>query len=134
MNINRKLRCFTMAQTPAEKAFDAGNVMIDYTPGTAVTAGDVVVQGALVGIALSDIAADTLGALDVSDGFDVPKDTSTFTVGLPVYWNATGNPVGGTVSTGAASTSSAGATLMGIAVAAAATGVGMVRTLLGSEY
>ena len=38
---------------------------VDYTPGSAVTAGDVVVQGDLVGVAKLDIAANRQGALAV---------------------------------------------------------------------
>lgn len=64
---------------------------IDYTPGADVSAGDVVVQGDLIGIAKLDIAADTLGALAVTGVFDVPKATgggSAITAGAKVYWNA----------------------------------------------
>ena len=52
---------------------------LDYTPGSAVSAGDVVVQGDLIGIAKGDIAADTLGALAVTGVFDVPKATGAST-------------------------------------------------------
>ena len=38
---------------------------IDYRPSEAVAAGDVVVQGTLIGIARLDIAANTLGSLVV---------------------------------------------------------------------
>ena len=63
---------------------------IDYTPGGNVAAGDVVVQGDLVGIAKRDIAAGTLGALAVTGVFDVPKATgsgSGIVVGANVYWD-----------------------------------------------
>ena len=46
---------------------------IDYTPGADVSAGDVVVQGDLVGVAKRDISANTLGALAVAGVFDFPK-------------------------------------------------------------
>ena len=46
---------------------------IDYTPGADVSAGDVVVQNDLVGIAKLDIASGALGALAVTGVFDVPK-------------------------------------------------------------
>lgn len=65
---------------------------IDHTPGSDVTAGDVVVQGDLVGIAKLDIAAGTLGALAVTGVFDVPKATGTgeaIAAGVKVYWDAT---------------------------------------------
>ena len=63
---------------------------IDYTPGAAVAAGDVVVQGNLVGIAALSIEANRLGALTVAGVFDIAKATGTgkaLTVGTKVYWN-----------------------------------------------
>ena len=64
---------------------------IDYTPGSAVTAGAVVVQGELVGVAKVDIPASTLGALAVAGVFDFPKATGAGTAiaaGENCYWNA----------------------------------------------
>ena len=63
---------------------------IDYTPGSTVSAGDVVVQGDLVGVAKLDIAADALGALAVAGVFDFPKAAgggSAITAGAKVYWD-----------------------------------------------
>ena len=63
---------------------------IDYTPGSAVSAGDVVVQGELVGVASLDIAANALGALTVAGVFDFPKATgggTAITAGAKVYWD-----------------------------------------------
>jgi predicted RecA/RadA family phage recombinase len=63
---------------------------VDYTPGAAVAAGDVVVQGDLVGIAKRLIAANSLGALSVVGVFDVPKATgggSAIAAGAIVYWD-----------------------------------------------
>ena len=63
---------------------------IDYTPVADVAAGDVVVQGDLVGIAKLDIPANTLGALAVEGVFDVPKATGASTAiaaGKTVYWD-----------------------------------------------
>lgn len=52
-----------------------------------------------------------------SDGiWNVPKDTSTFTPGDAVYWNPTGNPVGGTAGTGCATSTTSGTYLMGVCV------------------
>jgi predicted RecA/RadA family phage recombinase len=65
---------------------------VDYTPSTAVAAGDVVVQGDLVGVATMPIAANALGALAVSGIFDFPKATGEGTAidaGALVYWDAT---------------------------------------------
>ncbi len=63
---------------------------IDYTPGANVTAGDVIVQGDLVGVAKLDIPTGRLGALAVEGVFDVFKAANvgiTFEAGDPVYWN-----------------------------------------------
>lgn len=65
---------------------------IDYTPGSAVAAGAVVVQGELVGVAKGDMEANRLGALAVTGVFDFAKETSggaTFAVGVIAYWDAT---------------------------------------------
>jgi len=66
---------------------------IDYTPasgGADVSAGDVVVQGDLVGISKLDITAGTLGALAVTGVFDVPKTAGVgeaIAAGVKVYWD-----------------------------------------------
>lgn len=64
---------------------------IDHTPTANITAGDVVVQGELVGVARLDITANTIGALAVEGVFDFPKATGAGTellVGADVYWDA----------------------------------------------
>jgi len=63
---------------------------IDYTPGADVSAGAVVVQGELVGVAKVDIPANTLGALAVVGVFDFPKATGVgegIPVGSEVHWD-----------------------------------------------
>uniref|UniRef100_A0A7C4LIJ9 DUF2190 family protein n=1 Tax=Schlesneria paludicola TaxID=360056 RepID=A0A7C4LIJ9_9PLAN len=72
---------------------------IDYTPGSAVTAGDVVVQGDLIGIAQGDIAANKPGALVVEGVFDFAKATNVaYTVGTVLYWDDTNNIVTATAT------------------------------------
>ena len=109
-----------MAQTPSKRVSQGDN--IDYTPSTAVTAGDVVVVGTMVCVAPLDIPANTLGAVAYAGVFLCPKDTSAPAIGVAIYWNATGSPVGGTAGSGCATTTSAGGTLMGTTVGAALTG------------
>lgn len=65
-----------MAQVPAVRYSDGKN--IDYTPGSAVNAGDVVVLGSIPFIAPLDIAANALGALATEGVFKVPKKTEAF--------------------------------------------------------
>lgn len=67
---------------------------IDYTPTSAVTAGDVVVLGDLVGVAKRDIAANELGSLHVAGMLDFPKATGAstgITAGTNVYWDDAGD-------------------------------------------
>ena len=94
-----------------QATLDSGSpIMVDYTPGSAVSAGDVVVFDNCVRIAHDDIAASRLGALGAANGvYNVAKDSSNFsTAGGDVFWNATGNPVGGTAGSGAATTTNTG--------------------------
>ncbi len=74
----------------AQATFVQEGHAIDYTPGADVAAGDVVVQGELIGITTRPIAANTLGALVVEGVFDVAKEAGggvTFTTGELAYWD-----------------------------------------------
>lgn len=88
-----------MAQVPAQTY--SAECAIDYTPGSAVTGGDVVVLNGIVGIASSDIAASDKGAIQIEGIYRIPKTTAAQVRGLTVYWNATGDPDNGTSGTGA---------------------------------
>lgn len=99
---------------------------IDYTPGSAVAAGDVVVQGDLVGVAKKDIKANELGALAVEGVFDFPKATGASTaiaVGKTVYWDVADGEAKEDDETGANK-------LIGKTVLAAADGDAYVRVRL----
>ena len=102
----------------------------DHTPVSAVAAGAVVVQNSLIGVAKQPIEANRPGALAAKGVFDVVKATGAINAGAAVYWDADGNPVGGTAGTGAATTTSGGNSFMGFAVAAAAESDATVRVLL----
>jgi predicted RecA/RadA family phage recombinase len=68
---------------------------VNYVPTTDTTAGDVVVQGDLVGIAKLDIKANTLGAIALTGVFAIPKATGSgeeIPAGTKLYWDA-GNGV-----------------------------------------
>lgn len=80
----------------AEATFKHGNpLMVDHTPTSAVTAGDVIVVGENVRIAHRDIAANALGAAAQADGvYDVTKGTDTgdgWSDGDMLYWDDTAN-------------------------------------------
>lgn len=70
--------------------FVQDGISIDYTPGSAVTAGAVIVQQDLIGIAKLDIPAHGLGALAIEGVFDFPKATgagSGIAAGAICYWD-----------------------------------------------
>lgn len=104
-----------MAQTPVLHWSEEGT--IDYTPVAAVIAGQVVEIGTVPMVAVSDIAANTLGALSYSGIKKVPKATGALTAGDAIYWDADGSPVTGDASSGAATGTASGNNLMGLAIA-----------------
>ena len=68
---------------------------IDYTPASAVSAGDVIVLGDMICCAPVDIAANVKGALNCDGVWRMPKGTGSadaIAVGKLVYWDA-GNEV-----------------------------------------
>jgi predicted RecA/RadA family phage recombinase len=94
--------------------------MIDYTPASAVTAGDPVVSNGQVYIANRNIAANALGALALTCGiWDGVKVNGTVAFGVPLYWDADGDPQGGTAGSGALTSTSTGNTFVGYCVLAA---------------
>lgn len=122
-----------MADQTFQARFLQQGESIDYTPGSAVGAGDVVVVNGVPLVAKLDIAANTLGALEMLGVYDLVKDSSVFSAMDPVYWDADGDPVGGTAGTGAATSTAAGNNKIGLAVLAALTGGAVVKTKLTPE-
>lgn len=120
-----------MAQTAA--IFVQDDCAIDYTPGSAVTAGDVIELGGYAFIAKRDIAAGELGAIHAEGIFDVPKAAGAISAGGDVYWDNNGTPNVGTALSGAATATSTGNTLLGQAVADAASDATYVRVSLSRE-
>lgn len=100
-----------MAQTPA--VFHAEGDVIDYTPVSAVSAGDVVLIGTTPMIAPSAIAAGVKGTLACGGIWKVPQKAEIFTEGDAAYWDVDGNPVTGTNGTGAATGTASAGNLMG---------------------
>ena len=108
---------------------------VDYTPGADVAAGDVVVQGNVVGIAKNpiDYDASETGSLTLSGVFEVVKaEEALATVGASIYWDETGNPYEGTGGTGAATATPTSNTFMGYVLVAAASDDETVKILLRS--
>jgi predicted RecA/RadA family phage recombinase len=97
---------------------------LDYTPGSAVAAGDVIVLTNRVFVAPKPIAANELGQLATRGVWRLPKTTGTaWTAGQLLYWNAAGPLV---------TTSASGNQIIGHAAAAAASADAEGLVLLGS--
>jgi predicted RecA/RadA family phage recombinase len=106
----------------AQATFVHDGRWIDYTPGADVAAGDVVVQGDLVGVAVRPLAANQLGALAVAGVFDFAKGAGVaYTVGQILYWDDTNNVV---------TTTATGNKQIGKVVRAAASADTLVRVRL----
>ncbi len=116
-----------MAQTPA--TFRQEGDHLDYTPGSATLAGTIVLLGNNVTINPRDLAANEKGAVTQSKVWNVPKDASDVSAYDNLYWNPTGDPVGGTAGSGAFTKNSTGY-FAGVALEAAGTGVGDVDMFL----
>lgn len=71
----------------AQAKFVHEGLRIDYTPGSAVVAGQVVVQGDLIGVSPEPIAANALGALIIEGVFEFAKASGTIAVGVLLYWD-----------------------------------------------
>jgi predicted RecA/RadA family phage recombinase len=95
--------------------------LVDYTPGSAVSAGDVVVLNDLVTVAVRPIPANKLGAVAVEGVFKLPKASGAIGQGAIVYWDSTASNV---------TTTATGNKRAGKAAAAAASGDTVVPVLL----
>ena len=102
---------------------DGGRV--DHTPGSDVAAGAIVVTNGMFQFATQPIAANVPGSLKTAGGppkIRIVKVNGAISVGNAVYWDADGDPEGGTVGTGAVTTTATANTFVGRAVKAAAAG------------
>lgn len=100
------------------KNFISDGDTLSITAGADITSGSVVVVGAAIGIAATDIASGAEGTLILEGVFDIPKAASqAWTLGAAVYWD----------STNAQATTQAGNNaLLGIAVLAVGSGAGEI--------
>ena len=106
--------------------------VIDYAnSGAAISAGDVVVAGDVVGIALADIAATTgVGPVGIEGIFTVPKTTGTaWNQGDAIDWDASASEFHKGVTPAAGDVVSAGIAPVAAASAAA---TGQLKLLGGA--
>lgn len=103
---------------------------IDFIPAADVNAGDVIVNGKLVGITKLDIKAGDLGAITTTGVFDVVKDTGAISLGALVYWN--GEKATSSAGNGLTGDDNVEYVCIGKAIAAADSGDTRVRILLNA--
>ena len=71
-------------------SYVSGDDLLDYTPGSAVAAGEVVVLGSLVAVAPRPIAANALGSVAIEGVWEMPVATgATGAQGSAINWYAT---------------------------------------------
>jgi predicted RecA/RadA family phage recombinase len=104
--------------------------VIPFTASGAKTSGQVVVVGSIVGVAAGDVANGAAGELIVKGVVEIPAATAEITVGAAVYWDADGDPVGGTAGSGAATATATDNTLIGYSIAAKAAAGAKIKVLL----
>lgn len=98
-----------------------GNVL-NYTPsGADVASGDVIIMGAIAGVAKTDIADGKTGAVHITGVYSLPKASGAIGQGVKLYWSAANSNV---------TTTASGNTLIGVAAAAALTADASVPVLL----
>lgn len=95
----------------------SGDVMTVPAPA-AVSSGDLVIVGSLIGVAQADAASGADVAIVTTGVFELAKtDSQAWTVGAPIYWD---------VSESEATTVSTDNTLIGVAAEAVASTAGLV--------
>lgn len=112
-----------------EAVFKQGAGQQDYTPGSAVTAGEVIeLTGGRAGVVKSNLAASEKGAVYTAGIFDVLcAAATTFAVGAPVIWDiSAGVAIGGE--------GAAGDHFIGTAIEASDGSTAFVRTDLNASY
>lgn len=95
---------------------------VAYRHNAAVVQGQVIVVGSnsLVLVAEHAYGANELGSYAIWGDFEIVKVNGTIGAWSAIYWDAAGNPQGGTAGTGCATTESSGNTFLGFAPEAVA--------------
>lgn len=106
------------------KKFIQPGEVIDYTAGSALTAGTVVVIGVRIGVLLTDLESGETGAAQVTGVFEITKlTTDDVARGVLLYWDATNSRL---------TTTASGNTLAGYAWKAAGTSATTVQIKLNA--
>lgn len=123
-----------MAQAPWK--WVSGGFQIPFTAAQDYKAGEVVLQGTMLGVIVEDIdySLDPLGSIWVNGVFDAPKSNDNLSaIGTAVYWDADGTQYGGSAS-GALDTTATANTFAGWNLETAGTTTGTVRIWFQSRF
>jgi predicted RecA/RadA family phage recombinase len=103
----------------------APGFVLDYTipSATTITAGQVVVVGALVGIAVNGGTTGDVIAVNLTGAYELAKASGEIAIGAKVYWDSTNTNV---------TTTATGNTFIGNAYKAAASGDATCYVVIGS--
>ena len=94
--------------------FISGGSTLTITAGADIASGEGVLQGAIFGVAVGDIANGEQGTLNLTGVYELPKAGSqAWSVGARVYWDA---------SAGRCTTAASGNTFIGVAYEAVGSG------------
>lgn len=106
----------------AQNYIESGE-LLGYTVGASetVTAGDVVIKGEIIGVALGTGTEGSVVTIKTTGVFELPKATGAITLGAKVYWDATNSVV---------TTTATGNTLIGSAWSAQASADATVKVRL----
>lgn len=103
------------------KSFIQDGKTLDFTAGDDINAGDLVLNGNIVGVAINDVANGAVGQVATSGVHEVSKDAYEVAIGVPLYYNASSGKLTTTASTNK---------LAGYAWEAAASGAATVKVHL----
>lgn len=100
-------------------------VVLTLVAPAAVESGDVVIVGSIIGVAQGDAASGAAVDVAVLGVWTLPKDNAAIGEGVKTYW---------VTATSVCSATSAGNTLIGVAVAAAADSASTVDVRLNGTF
>jgi len=109
---------------------DSEGLTVIITAGSDIKSGDLVIVENMATVALVDIANGQTGAAALRGVWEIPAATAAIAQGKRVYWDAAGDPVGGTPGSGAATATESGNTIIGVATEAKAGGGATVKVKL----
>lgn len=79
------------------KSYIQDGKTMDFTAGATIAAGNLVLNGSVVGVSVNDVANGSAGIVSVSGVHEVGKDSDEVAIGVPLYYNASSGKLTTTV-------------------------------------